>query len=71
MSKAADERAKALKMASMKEALGKLTGCDALEAQGAREKSGEGAGTREPAARTATPAKKKAAPRGTKARSSR
>lgn len=38
MADQADERLKALK-ASMKEALGKLTGSDELEAQGARERS--------------------------------
>ncbi len=41
MADQADERLKALK-ASMKEALGKLTGSDELEAQGKREKSGGG-----------------------------
>ena len=39
MADQADERLRALK-ASMKEALGKLTGSDELEAQGARERSG-------------------------------
>ncbi len=62
-----DERLKALK-ASMKEALGKLTGSDELEAQGAQEKSGGSVGAREPKTRAAPPARKKAAPRGTKAR---
>ncbi len=38
MADRADERLKALK-ASMKEALGKLTGSDELEAQGVRERT--------------------------------
>jgi len=61
MADQADERLKALK-ASMKEALGKLTGSDELEAQGAREKSDGRAGR---AAETPAkpPAKKKATPK--------
>ena len=55
MADQADERLKALK-ASMKEALGKVTGSDELEAQGAREKSGSG----RVEVRTAAPAKKRA-----------
>ena len=42
MTDQADERLKALKT-SMKEALGKLTGSDELEAEGARERAGGGA----------------------------
>lgn len=61
MADAADDRMKALK-ASMKEALGKLTGSDELEAQGVRERVGRAAPTAKPAAkkRAARPAKKRA-----------
>lgn len=67
MADQADERLKALK-ASMKEALGKLTGSDELEAEGAKE-SGRGAGVRAGPRAATPPAKKKAAPRAAKARS--
>ena len=67
MADQADERLKALK-ASMKEALGKVTGSDELEAQGAREKSGIGRVERVDEARAAPPAKKRATPRAAKAR---
>ncbi len=70
MADQADGRVKALKQASMKEALGKLTGSDELEAQGAREKSGGGVGAPAPAVGAAAPARKKAA-RSAKSRPSR
>ena len=82
MADQADERLRALK-ASMKEALGKLTGNDELEAQGARERSGGGARAKtgadagkhkaEPkrAPRATSTAKKKAAPHRAKARPTR
>lgn len=71
MADQADERSKAMKRASVKEALGKLTGNDELEAQGAREKVRGGAGSRAPAAGTPPAAKKPAASRGPKKRSPR
>ena len=69
MADQADERAKALKQASMKEALGKLTGSDALEAEGAREKAEGGIGAAKPGTSAATPSRKTT--RGAKARSPR
>ena len=62
MADEADERLRALK-ASMKEALGKLTGSDELEAEGARERSGEDVVER----RTTAPAGTRAAPPAKKA----
>ena len=65
MADAADDRMKALK-ASMKEALGKLTGSDELEAQGVRERVGRAVPSAKAPAkkraphRAARPAKKRA-----------
>ena len=61
MADQADERLKALKKASMKEALGKLTGSDELAAQGAREKAGGGHDAPESDPGAAPPPKKRAA----------
>ena len=73
MADQADERLKALR-ASMKVALGRLTGSDELEAQGAKERPGAGTAQRAravPAKKAAVPAKKGKAPRAAKPRSPR
>lgn len=67
MADEADARLKALN-ASMKEALGKLTGSDELEAQGARERA---RGAAHSATKRATPATKAPKSRGAKARPKR
>lgn len=63
MADQADERLKALK-ASMKEALGMLTGSDELEAEGAREKSGGSVRSKSGASKAkAAPTPREAKPR--------
>ncbi len=70
MADQAEARLRALK-ASMKEALGKLTGSDELAAEGAKERSGTAVGEGEAEARAAQPARKNAAPRASKGSASR